>query len=207
MDFAVAFPGGRLLEYYEDEHLYLVDGVIVPSVTQVLGKVYGDKYTGVDTAVLKRAADHGTRVHEAIEKYCKTGIEEPIDEVHNFKFLQEKYGFLVLANEIPVIIDIDGLTMAGRLDMVIEMDGQIGGADIKSVSTMDKERTGMQLNLYRIGYKQSYGVEWDFLRGIQLKGNIRRFTALPINPEYTIEKVKEYKDEYCCNDRQTDKGH
>lgn len=207
MDFSIAFPGGRLLEYFDDEHMYLVNGVIVPSVTQYLDIVYGKKYVNVDSAVLKRAADRGTMVHKAIEVYCKTGEETPIDELKNFKFLQEKYGFEVIGNEMPVIIDLPGLTLAGRLDLVLKMGGKIGGADIKCVSTMDKERTGMQLNLYRIGFKQSYGVEWDFLRGIQLKGEIRRFTELPVNEDYLFQKLKEYKDESCNDDWKIDEGH
>lgn len=194
MDFSIAFSGGRLLEFYEDEHIYLVDGIIVPSVSQVIQFKYGCKYDSVDPAVLKRAAGRGTKVHEAVERFCKHGEDDGSEEVKNFRFLQDKNGFRVLGNEIPVLIDYDGITVAGRLDAVITKDGKQGGADIKSTSAFDKERTALQLNLYRIGYRQCYGVEWEFLAGIHLKGDTRRYIDLPINEEYAKQCLKEFKE-------------
>lgn len=193
MDWAIAL-NGRCLEFYEREHIYLVDGVIVPSVTEVVENGFGNKYSAVDPAVLKRAADRGTRIHEAIERYCKTGEEEPISEVHNFKFLQKKYGFEVVGNELPVIIYFDGLTIAGRLDMVIRMNGELGGVDIKSTYAFDKERTALQLNLYRIGYRQCYGEEWKFIKGLHLRDDARKLIDLPVNLDYTEEFLREYKE-------------
>ena len=138
-----------------------------------------------------RAARHGTRVHEAIQRYCETGAEEDLEELRNFKFLQRQYKFGVKECEVPVIIDIAGITCAGRLDMVLLMDKAIGGADIKCTATLNKEKLAYQLNLYRIGYRQCYGIEWNFLRGIHLKGNTRKFVEIPINEEMTEEYVKE----------------
>lgn len=199
MDWAIVLKG-KCLEYYEADHTYLVDGVIVPSVSEVLDMGFGRKYVSVDPAVLKRAADRGIRVHEAIERFCKTGEEEPIDEVRNFKFLQNKYGFSVVCNELPILIDYDGLTVAGRLDMVIRQDGKLGGADVKNTSSFDKERTALQLNLYRIGYKQCYGESWDFITGIHLKGDTRRYIGLPVDEKYAYNYLEEFKHERCGND-------
>ena len=193
MDWAIAL-NGRCLEYYEKEHIYLVDGVIVPSVTQVVDYEFGHKYDAVSPAVLKRAAERGTRVHEAIEKYCKTGVEEPLAEVHNFKWLQSKLGFEVVANELPVLIDYEGITIAGRLEMVVKMNGHLGGVDIKSTSTLDKGRTALQLNLYRIGFKQCYGEDWRFIMAMHLKDDTRKMVSLPINLNYTEDLLRGYKE-------------
>ena len=158
---------GHTLEYFDDEHIYLVDGEIVPSVTQILKVKFGRKYEGIDKDVLKRASDAGTAVHESIERWCKTGEESELPELRNFKFLQKQYGFTVKDNEVPVILFKDGKPIgAGRLDLVLEVSGRIGGADIKRTSTLDKEYLSYQLNIYRIAYRQCYGVEWEFLRGI-----------------------------------------
>ena len=187
--------GGHTLEYFGEEHLYLVDGLIVPSITQILGSRFGRKYERVDKATLQRASDAGTRVHEAIERYCKTGEEADIPEVRNFKFLQRQYGFKVLENETPVILSLnDEPISAGRLDLVIEMGGQIGGADIKRTSALDKEYLAYQLNLYRIAYRQSYGIEWEFLRGIHLRNEVRKFVSIPINEDATWKLVHEYME-------------
>lgn len=201
MDFMIAFASRKVLEFYEDEHIYLVDGVIVPSVSQVLDYKFGHKYDSVSPAVLNRAAERGTKVHEAIERYCKDGIDDGSKELRNFRFLQDRYVFRVHASELPVIIEYEGLIVAGRFDMQIVMDGQYGGADIKCVSSLDKERTAYQLNLYRIGVKQCYGTDWKFLKAIHLKDDIRKIVDLPIAEEEAKALLKEYKEkqnEFVC---------
>lgn len=183
---------GHTLEYYDDGHLYLVDGVKVPSITEMLKPK--SKYNGINSETLKRAAEAGTEVHEAIERYCKTGYSSTLPEVRNFQFLQRHYKFNVLENEVPVILLLDKEPIAaGRLDMVIRMDGMTGGADIKRVTTLDREYLAYQLNLYRIAYRQCYGIQWEFLRGIQLKDDIRRFVKIPINEDAAWEYVHEWR--------------
>lgn len=186
---------GRELEFIEDGHIYLVDGVIVPSITQVLKYKFGSKYDFVSPNVLQEAAKKGTEVHEAIEKWCKTGEESELPEVRNFKFLKRAYGFEVIDNEVPVILENkDGeVIAAGRLDLVLEMGGKVGGADIKRTATLDKEYLAYQLNLYRIAYFQSYGVQWEFLRGVHLRDDVRKFVEIPIKEERMWEFLDEWQ--------------
>ena len=107
---------GRTLEFFEAGHIYLVDGVIVPSITEILQSKFGGKYAHVSKAVLRAAADKGTAVHDAIERYCKTGETSEYPEVRNFAFLQRQFGFEVLENETPVILFMhDEPIAAGRL--------------------------------------------------------------------------------------------
>lgn len=196
MDFSKEI-NGHTLEYFDDEHLYLVDGVIVPSITQILKTKFGHKYDGVNRATLKRASEAGTAVHEAIEDYCQTGVIADLPEVRNFMFLQKKYRFKVLENETPVILFLsDEPVGAGRLDMVIKMNEQIGGADIKRTSTLDKEYLAYQLNLYRIAYRQCYGIEWEFLRGIHLRNDVRKFVNIPVNEDMAWQLVHDYLEEH-----------
>ena len=186
---------GGTLEYFDDTHTYLYDGIMLPSVTQILKFKFGGKYNGVSKAVLNRAAEKGTAVHDAIEQYCKYGTESDLWELRNFKFLQKHYEFEVLENEIPVILFENHVPVAaGRLDLVIKMGDKIGGADIKRTSTLDKEYLAYQLNLYRIAYRQSYGVEWEFLKGIHLRENVRKFVDIPVNEEMAIELVNQYME-------------
>ena len=192
MDFSETIRG-HTLEYIDDIHTYLVDGVIVPSVTQILKIKFSNKYNGVNRAILNRASEKGTEVHEAIENYCKHGTESDLVEVRNFKFLQKQYGFEVLDNEVPVILFKDDEPIAaGRLDLVLEIDGRIGGGDIKRTSTLDKNYLAYQLNLYRIAYMQCYDVEWQFLKGVHLRENVRKFIDIPINEQLAWDLVEEY---------------
>lgn len=181
---------GDVLEFIEDEHLYLVNGVIVPSITQLLKHKFGSKYDHVDSVTLNRAAEKGTAVHQAIQDYCEQGIESDLPELRGFKWLQKQYGFEVIGNEIPVILYDGAPIAAGRLDLVLKMGDKIGGGDIKRTSALDKEYLAYQLNLYRIAYRQSYGIEWEFLKGLHLRDSTRKFIDIPINEQMTWEYVK-----------------
>ena len=195
MDFTTNIKG-HVLEYMDDTHTYLVDGVVVPSITQILHFKFKNKYEGVGEDVLKRAADKGTEVHEVIERYCRYGEESELPEVSNFKFLKKQYGFDVVQNEVPVILFLeDDPVAAGRLDMVLTMNGEIGGADIKRTCILDKQYIAYQLNLYRIAYRQSYGIEWNFLRALHLREKIRKFVRIPINECMAMELLREWRND------------
>lgn len=192
MDFTREIKG-HILEYLDASHTYLVDGVIVPSITQVLGWKFNTKYDHVSGDVLKRASDKGTAVHQAIEDYCRKGIDDGSTEVRNFRFLEDQYKFDVIENEIPVILFMDGEPVsAGRLDIVMQMDGQVGGADIKATATLDKVYLSYQLNLYRIAYAQCYGITWSFLKGIHLKDSKRKLVDIPVNEKLALQVMEEY---------------
>ena len=188
------YIAGHTLEYYDEDHLYICDGVIVPSITQILKVKFGSKYNRVSGAVLSRAAEKGTAVHSAIEEYCKHGTESKLPELRGFKFLMKNYKFTVMDNEVPVILFRDDVPIAaGRLDLVLEIDGKIGLADIKRTATLDKEYLAYQLNLYRTAYQQCYTTPIEFLKGVHLREDTRKFVDIPINEEIPLELVKEYE--------------
>lgn len=192
MDYSVKIKGHEL-EYLDDEHIYLVDGVQVPSITQIMSIRFGHRFYGVDPIVLNEAARKGTQVHEAIEKLCKTGMAEDLPEVRGFAFLQRMYGFHILDNEVPVILIMDGEPIAaGRLDLVLERNGELGLADIKRTSKLDREYLAYQLNLYKMAYEYSYDAEITFLRGIHLRDTVRKYVDIPINETMPMALINEY---------------
>ena len=184
---------GVTLEYDNDTHTYIADGVILPSVTQVLSVKFGKKYDYVKPETLKRACNYGTAIHEAIEKYCTQGIDDGSKELRDYKFLETHYNIKPMANEIPVILFADDKPIAaGRLDMVADINGEVAVADIKTTSTLDKEYLGYQLNLYRIGLRQCYGIEAAALYGIHLRPDKRKLVNIPISETFAYAIVNEY---------------
>lgn len=170
---------GHTLEFIESEHIYLCDGVILPSVTQLL---HSDKYKNVSAEVLNRAAERGTAVHKAIQNYCENEEKSDLKELRNFLFLKRNYNFDVEQCEVPILIFKDEKpVVAGRLDLILKCEGKLGIADIKTTSKLDKIYLANQLNLYRIGYEQSYDTEISFLKGIHLKNDTRKYVDIPID--------------------------
>lgn len=194
-DYSMWEIGDHILEYLDNFHQYVVDGVCVKSITQLLKVKFGGKYEGIDKDTLKRASELGTQMHQAIQDWCEKGIESDLVELRNFKFLKSQYDFNVIENEVPVILSYDGEPMcAGRLDMVIMMGDQVGLADLKRTATLDKEYLAYQLNLYRIAYRQTYGIEAEFLRGIHLREDTRKFVPIPIKENMTWDFLKEVRN-------------
>jgi hypothetical protein len=187
---------GGTLEYFDDTHTYLYDGLMLPSVTQILGVKYRNDYASVPPAVLDNASKRGTAVHKAIENFNVSGYDDGSEAVRNFKFLQKQYGFEVLDSELPIVIFKDDMPIAcGRLDMTMLMDGETGIADIKTVSSLNKEKIAYQLNLYRIGLMQSYGVDAKFLKIIHLRDGIRKVIDCPVNEGMAWELIDEFLNE------------
>ena len=187
---------GGTLEYFDDTHTYLYDGLMLPSVSRILETKFKGEYKNVPPAVLNNAAQRGTAVHKAIENYNNSGYDDGSEAVRNFKFLQKQYGFEVLDSELPLVIFKDDMPIAcGRLDMTMLMDGETGIADIKTVSTLNKEKIAYQLNLYRIGLMQSYGVDAKFLKIIHLRDGIRKVIDSPINEKMTWELIEKFLEE------------
>lgn len=190
--------GANTLEYDDDTHTYIVDGVIVPSVTQILAAKFGNKYANVNTEVLKRAAERGTAIHRAIEEYCTTGKDNGSKEVHNFNFLMTNYALTPIQNEVPIIIfdekEINKPLAAGRLDLVlVDFYNYRAIADLKTTATLDKEYLTYQLNLYRIGYMQCYGWNITDLYGVHLRDNKRKLVEIPINKAIAWDAINNYE--------------
>ena len=189
---------GYTLEYDDDTHTYLVDGVIVPSVTQVLKVKFGGMYESVAPEVLKKAGERGTAVHKSIEDYCTKGIDLGTTEVRHFRFLKNYYDLKPVKNEIPIIVCKDDIPVtAGRLDMILDIGGDRAVADIKTTSTLNKKYLAYQLNLYRLGVLQCYPALGAItkLYGIHIREDKRKLVEIPVNEGVAWDILADYERE------------
>ena len=186
--------GNYVIEYWEDSHLYICNGIILPSITTILKKKFGNKYQGVDERILEVASQKGTNMHQAIQDYEEDGINDLNNrELQNYIFLKKHYKWQVIASEIPVILFLDDIPVAiGRLDQIIEINRERGVNDLKRTATFDKEYVAYQTNLYKIAYEQTYHMPLSFVSGTHLREEKRKFYKLPVNEEMAMKLVKEY---------------
>lgn len=144
------------IEYVEEGHIYLYKGLyIVPSVTQILQKIFPDKYKNVPRETLTRKASYGKTIHEYIEQYEKGIITIKLNYIQEASFgqylrLKDKYNIKVLEQE--KIVNYKDI-YAGRYDIYGEVNGVISLCDIKTTASLDKEYLKYQLNLYRFASK------------------------------------------------------
>lgn len=182
------------LEFDDEAHRYIVNGIITPSVSKLLSLKFDD-YPNVPKAVLQAAADRGTEMHKAIEVYEKTGKESDLQEFRNYLFLKRHFKIENVENELPVAYFEDGLPVfAGTIDQVCRINGVLAINDFKRVSAPNKEKIAYQINLYRLAYNQTFGVEVKALSFMQLRESVRKFTQLPINEEVIKAFLAEVKE-------------
>jgi hypothetical protein len=183
------------VEFLEEQHIYLVDGILVPCVSNILAYKFND-YTGVSREVLQRASEKGTELHQAIEQYEQQGITSDLKEFRNYLFLKKQFKFENVSNELPVLYERGGRVLfVGTLDQVITIDGKLGINDFKRVSAPNKEKIAYQLNFYKMAYEQSYGKKIEFLSFTHLREDVRKFHRLPINEEMAISLLNEFLEQ------------
>lgn len=149
------------LTYLPETHTYLYDGVIVPSVTQIIHRMKPDLYKNIPAAVLKAAAEYGDKVHEAIERAglgedpgCPEHSYEGI-AVKRFNTLRERHQISVLASEQMVVFKKDDTPLfAGRYDLLCSVNGSTALVDVKTTSKYYADYLGIQLAMYKMALEQ-----------------------------------------------------
>lgn len=191
------------IEFIEEQHIYICDGVIVPCVSNILAYKFND-YSGVSREILQRASELGTELHRSIELYEQEGITSDLKEFKNYLFLKKQFKFENIANELPVLYEKGGRVLfVGTLDQIITIDGKLGINDFKRVSAPNKNKIAYQLNLYKMAYEQSYGKKIEFLSFTHLREDVRKFHELPINEKATEDLLSEFiewSDNNVCDD-------
>lgn len=145
-----------MVEYIEDTHTYVVNGVIVPSVTQLLKYKFKDKYKDIPKYILENKAEYGTKVHKLIEIMNRADNFEPIIEaVKEFDYVVanslEQYKKMYFANKIEALKQeeiIYNEYLAGRYDLLANVNSTLSLLDIKTTAKLDKEYLSWQLSIY-----------------------------------------------------------
>ncbi len=133
--------------FVEDVHIYYVDGIVVPSVTSILGKtVFKDKYSKVPDFVLDLAKDFGSKVHKAIELHDISDLNDKhLHCVTEYVKLLKRYNLKELEHEVLLAHNYD---YAGTTDLIMEYEGKQIMADIKTTSKLDLNYLSYQLSMY-----------------------------------------------------------
>lgn len=197
------------IEFIEETHTYLINGIIVPSVTTLIKKIFPDKYKGISEKVLERKAKYGTLGHKVIEdigvsmmsldeamQYIKKLYE--IGEINQDMFISlREYVRLCKRNELEpiqneVIVNY-GYEFVGTLDMIANIKGKRCLIDIKFTAELDYEYLAWQLGMYKL----AYGEDFDNYYCLWLpKGKIGKLAEIKIKEKDEIlNKLEEIKDE------------
>lgn len=149
-----------MIEYLDEEHLYLYEGVIIPSVTQILEYKFPDKYKDVPKYILEKKARYGTIVHKVIQDLEEQNLEYiNVNDIYvdvaqeEYQKLKQQYKIDVL-NQEQIVHYKD--KYAGRLDMIALVNKKLCLIDIKTTTELDLEYLSWQLSLYELAFGKRF---------------------------------------------------
>lgn len=147
------------LSFDERQHVYKMDGMIIPSVTTVMRPLTDDVYGEIDEDILNRAAARGTAVHEAIENFVKFGIEDiPLEYGGYFEAYRKWHkDHNVKASGTEIRLYHKSLLYAGTADMAAEVDGENTLVDFKTSASIQHMLCGVQLEAYKRAWESHTG--------------------------------------------------
>ena len=187
-----------MIEFIEEGHLYLKDGVLVPSVSEILHFIFPNKYAGIDKEILNKKAEYGSKIHEAIECIEQNKTLPKLDSIHEFSISQ--YKRLKDKHKIEVIDQEQMINFkdkyCGRFDMIANVNGFYSLCDIKTTAALDKEYLSWQLSYYELAFISMYGVSnFDKLYAIWLpkKGYGEVVEIERKSKSELLEKLKEFE--------------
>lgn len=150
-----------MLEFYEENHIYLKDGVILRSVTQILKELFPSKYDGIPENILNDKAKYGTELHKFIEiiekkkpkrplayikKYYNPNIYQ-IESLKDYLEIKKKYNIEITDSEKMVVYkDI----YCGTLDLKGTVNDKKAIIDIKTTYDLDELYVSWQNSLYEM---------------------------------------------------------
>ena len=143
----------------EGLHKYLFGLEELTGVTTILEQVmFRDKYTGIDDAVLRNAADRGTAIHAAVQAYMM-GVDYELDPDLQPYELDARVAWDAWINnpacaglvaEAVEYLVSDCKEIASKIDVVRKVgDGKYAIADIKTTYQIDIEYVSWQLSVYK----------------------------------------------------------
>ena len=143
----------------EGMHHYILELNELTGVTTILKDViYRDKYSGIDDAVLRNAADRGTAIHAAVQAYMM-GVDYKLDPDLQPYELDARVAWDAWINnpacaglvaEAVEYLVSDCKEIASKIDVVRKVgDGKYAIADIKTTYQIDIEYVSWQLSVYK----------------------------------------------------------
>ena len=141
----------EMFKFNESNHTYTLNGVIIPSVTQIMKPLTDEAYKSIPENTMKEAANRGTKVHLATEFLDKFNIED-IDEnlinyLEAYKKFKADYDPIVLFTELPVYHK--KFFYAGTIDRIYSINGKFVLVDIKTTNEIHKGLVAVQTTAYK----------------------------------------------------------
>lgn len=183
-----------MIEFIEDTHQYLIDGILVPSVTQIVRKSFKeDFYANVPSYILEAKAEYGNKIHAAVEEILTgSGKSIKLSTMQNISVdcaieKMKECGLIGGKYKSEKLVSYKHL-YAGTYDLYnTDMNVLI---DIKTTAKYNKEYLEKQLGMYRVAMKKSSAK--CYCLWMPKKDAVRVIPVEPIKKEEVLDMVDAY---------------
>lgn len=139
--------------FIEETHQYFIGKKELKGVTGTLiKKAFPDTYKNIPEAVLMKAAERGSLIHNTFETFCSifdADIKQypnPTEELQAFHSMLVAYDLHYVASEYLVT---DGENFASAIDGIFaDSEGNIYLVDYKTTATLHYDNVSLQLSIY-----------------------------------------------------------
>ena len=150
-----------MIEFIEESHTYVKNGIILKSVTQIIQELFPEKYDGIPKKILEDKSIYGTDLHKFIEiietkkpkqplAYIKRYFKPNIYQIESLKdYLKIKARYKIEITECEKMVSYK-YKYAGRLDLKGNVNGKSAIIDIKTTYELDELYVSMQNSLYEL---------------------------------------------------------
>lgn len=163
------------LTFNKENHEYRIDGVVIPSVTQVIEAVGLSNFGGVNNELLERAAAFGDAVHAAINYKCKGTLDEDSIDPALIPYLQGWENFVEDYGYVRHETEYCGHSELYRFGFTIDQMGVFNGKAIHMGKVLVDIKTGHPYPAHKYqmaGYVLGAGKEY------------KNIILLYLNPEF-----------------------
>lgn len=138
------------IEFNEKDHIYTKNGIVLPSVTQIMQPLYEAVYGKADMNASDNGKSKGKEIHRAIDDYCEFGMIDISEEyrpyLDNFIRYIDEHQYEIVASEVMLYHPV--YNYAGTIDIIVtNKKGEYGLIDNKTGDLQPKLHA-IQLQAY-----------------------------------------------------------
>lgn len=179
----------------EAEHIYLVDGQEVPSVTEILKPLHRS-YSSINPSVLEYARNRGSAVHEALEMYDLGGDFEVTPETAPYIKAYIEWAQIYKPKWVGVeqIVYNEDYNYIGTLDRIGTLNGtEFAVVDIKTSQPTKETLVSVccQTYAYAMAYAAMQNKPAKFVEQTHRYG-----LFLKADGTYRFQDCEEYEEKY-----------
>lgn len=183
------------ITFIEESHQYFLGEKELKGVTGTLiKKAFPDTYKNIPEAVLMKAAERGSLIHNTFETFCSifdADIKQypnPTEELQAFHSMLVSFGLHYVASEYLVT---DGENFASAIDGIFADDeGNIYLVDYKTTATLHYDNVSLQLSIYAKWFEeQNPDLKVKEIVCMWFKNGQSKFQPLPRVADYQIDDL------------------